>query len=77
MDRGRRCGLESRDSRVTPSQRRRSGTRDLGGRGSREPVQCSEGVGGVGNTPKEFATFIRTEMDKWARAVRESGAKVE
>jgi tripartite-type tricarboxylate transporter receptor subunit TctC len=36
-----------------------------------------EGVDAVGNTPKEFATFIRSEMDKWARAVKESGAKVE
>jgi tripartite-type tricarboxylate transporter receptor subunit TctC len=36
-----------------------------------------DGVDVVGNTPKEFATFIRSEMDKWAKAIRESGAKVE
>ena len=36
-----------------------------------------EGVDVVGNSPKEFASFIRSEMDQWARAVRESGAKVE
>ena len=36
-----------------------------------------DGVDAVGNTPKEFGAFIRTEMDKWAKAVKESGAKVE
>jgi tripartite-type tricarboxylate transporter receptor subunit TctC len=29
------------------------------------------------NTPGEFGTFIRSEIDKWARVVKESGAKVE
>jgi tripartite-type tricarboxylate transporter receptor subunit TctC len=28
-------------------------------------------------TPGEFGTFIRSEIDKWARVVKESGAKVE
>jgi tripartite-type tricarboxylate transporter receptor subunit TctC len=36
-----------------------------------------EGVDPVGNTPKEFGAFVRAEMEKWAKAVRESGAKVE
>ena len=31
----------------------------------------------VGNTPQEFGAFIRGEMQKWAKAVKESGAKVE
>jgi tripartite-type tricarboxylate transporter receptor subunit TctC len=36
-----------------------------------------EGVDAVGNTPQEFAAFIRSEMGKWAKAIRDSGAKVE
>jgi tripartite-type tricarboxylate transporter receptor subunit TctC len=36
-----------------------------------------EGVDVVGNSPGEFAKFIRSEMDQWAKAVKESGAKVE
>lgn len=36
-----------------------------------------DGVDAVGNSPKEFGGFIRVEMDKWAKAVKESGAKVE
>jgi tripartite-type tricarboxylate transporter receptor subunit TctC len=29
----------------------------------------------VGNTPEEFATYIRTEIEKWGRVVKASGAK--
>jgi tripartite-type tricarboxylate transporter receptor subunit TctC len=36
-----------------------------------------EGVDVVGNTPREFSAFIRSERAKWAKAVKESGAKVE
>ena len=31
----------------------------------------------VGNTPDEFAAFINKEMVKWAKVVKESGAKVD
>lgn len=31
----------------------------------------------VGSTPAEFGTFFRAEKDRWARIVRETGAKVE
>ncbi|HEX5130183.1 MAG TPA: tripartite tricarboxylate transporter substrate binding protein [Usitatibacter sp.] len=31
----------------------------------------------VGNTPEEFAAFIRTEADKYAKLIRASGAKVD
>jgi hypothetical protein len=41
------------------------------------PPQGGDGVEPVGNTPQEFAAFIRGEMRKWAQAVRDSGAKVE
>jgi tripartite-type tricarboxylate transporter receptor subunit TctC len=36
-----------------------------------------EGVDAVGSTPREFSSFIRLEMGKWSKAVKESGAKVE
>jgi tripartite-type tricarboxylate transporter receptor subunit TctC len=36
-----------------------------------------EGVDVVGNSPREFAGFIRAELGKWAKAVKDSGAKVE
>jgi hypothetical protein len=29
------------------------------------------------NTPEQFAVWIRTEMTKWARAVKDSGARVD
>lgn len=29
------------------------------------------------NTPAEFATFLKSEIPKWAQAIRESGAKAE
>ena len=29
------------------------------------------------NSPAEFAAFLRSEIDKWARAVKESGAKAD
>jgi tripartite-type tricarboxylate transporter receptor subunit TctC len=29
------------------------------------------------NTPAQFGTFLRSEIDKWAQAVKESGAKAE
>jgi tripartite-type tricarboxylate transporter receptor subunit TctC len=31
----------------------------------------------VSSTPKEFAQHVRTEVDKWAKVVRESGARLE
>ena len=29
------------------------------------------------NTPEQFATWIRSEMVKWAKAVKDSGARVD
>jgi tripartite-type tricarboxylate transporter receptor subunit TctC len=29
------------------------------------------------STPEEFAAFIRSETAKWARVIKESGAKAE
>jgi tripartite-type tricarboxylate transporter receptor subunit TctC len=37
----------------------------------------SQGAEPVGSTPEEFAAYIRSETKKWAKVVRESGAKAE
>ena len=36
-----------------------------------------QGAEPVGNTPREFAAFIRNEMTKYAKVIRESGVKPE
>ena len=35
------------------------------------------GADGVGDTPQHFAIFIRSEIPKWAKVVRDAGMKVE
>ena len=37
----------------------------------------SQGAEPVGSTPEEFAAYIRSETTKWAKVVRESGARAE
>ncbi len=37
----------------------------------------SQGSEPVGSTPEEFAAYIRSETVKWAKVVRDSGAKAE
>ena len=37
----------------------------------------SEGAEFVADTPEQFTAFLRTELDKWGKAVRASGAKPE
>jgi tripartite-type tricarboxylate transporter receptor subunit TctC len=37
----------------------------------------AEGGDTTSNTPEQFAVFIKTEITKWSKAVRESGAKVD
>ncbi len=36
-----------------------------------------QGADPVGNTPDEFAAYIRAETARWARIVKLSGAKAE
>lgn len=36
-----------------------------------------EGAEPVGNTPEQFAAFIREEVAKWAKAVKQAGAQVD
>jgi tripartite-type tricarboxylate transporter receptor subunit TctC len=37
----------------------------------------SDGSQPVGSSPEDFRRFMRADMDKWARLVKESGAKLE
>jgi tripartite-type tricarboxylate transporter receptor subunit TctC len=36
-----------------------------------------EGAEFIGDTPEQFAAYIRSEIEKWGRAVKASGAKAE
>jgi tripartite-type tricarboxylate transporter receptor subunit TctC len=38
---------------------------------------ASEGAEPVGNTPEQFAAFIKVELDKWAKAVKQAGAQLD
>ena len=38
---------------------------------------ASQGAEKVGNTPEQFAAFIREEIEKWGKVVKAAGAKVD
>ncbi len=38
---------------------------------------ANAGIEIVGSTPAEFGTFYRVEKDRWAKVIRETGAKVD
>jgi len=38
---------------------------------------AAQGAVPVGNTPEQFTAYIRSEIDKWTRVVKFSGAKVD
>lgn len=40
-------------------------------------ILANQGVEPSGNTPEQFAAFIDAEVEKWSRAVKASGAKID
>ena len=48
---------------------------------ARDPAYAKQmtalGVEATSSTPQEFGAFIASEVAKWGRAIRESGARVE
>jgi len=36
-----------------------------------------DGAEGVGSTPAEFAAFLKTEMQKWSKVIKDAGIKAE
>jgi tripartite-type tricarboxylate transporter receptor subunit TctC len=36
-----------------------------------------EGAEAIGNTPDQFAAFVKTDIEKWAKVVKATGAKAE
>jgi tripartite-type tricarboxylate transporter receptor subunit TctC len=38
---------------------------------------ATAGIETVGSTPAEFGTFFRAERERWARVIRETGAKID
>ena len=37
----------------------------------------AQDAGPIGNTPEDCRTYIRNAIEKWGRAIRQSGARVE
>jgi len=40
-------------------------------------ILANQGIEPAGNTPEQFAAFIDVEVEKWSRAVKASGAKID
>ena len=38
---------------------------------------ASEGAEPVGNSPEQFAAFVKAELTKWARAIKQAGAQID
>ena len=38
---------------------------------------AGEGAEPVGNTPEQFAAFVKVELTKWALAIKQAGAQID
>ena len=66
--------LTFQGSRLTDSQV--AAVQALGSPEVRERL-ASEGAEPVGNTPEQFAAFVKTELAKWAKAIKQAGAQID
>ena len=53
------------------------GGRASAGRGRGEALHGERSIEAVGSTPAEFGAFFRDERERWARIIRETGAKID
>lgn len=51
-------------------------TKDITGPAGRKLI-AEQGAEPVGNTPEEFAAFVKAEIAKWAKVIKDSGAQVD
>ena len=40
-------------------------------------TEVSRGLVPVGNTPEQFDAFIRNEMSKWSKVIKDAGIKAD
>jgi tripartite-type tricarboxylate transporter receptor subunit TctC len=38
---------------------------------------AAQGWGAIGDTPAEFATVVKTDLDKWAKVIKAAGIRPE
>ena len=38
---------------------------------------AAEGAEGLGSTPEEFGTYIKSEIDRWGRVIKAAGVRPE
>ena len=38
---------------------------------------AAQGAGAGGNTPEEFAAFVKAETAKWAKVVKDTGVRID
>jgi tripartite-type tricarboxylate transporter receptor subunit TctC len=38
---------------------------------------AEQAIDPIGSTPEELGRYIRREVDKWAKVVRETGARID
>jgi hypothetical protein len=49
----------------------------LGSFGGQPQCLAQLGFDAVDNTPQQFTAYIREEVTKWAKVIKESGARVD
>jgi tripartite-type tricarboxylate transporter receptor subunit TctC len=37
----------------------------------------SDGIEALGGTPEQFGTYVKSEIERWAKVVKDAGVKLE